>query len=295
MRAQFAKARSFEAAARRAALRPADVETIHDMRVAVRRMRSLFRLLAPYEAAPAARHTPSLKSVRRPAQALASRLGQVRDWDVLIRDLRAHLKRLPAARQLALKPLLNNWLARRREAQRALIVFLDGEAYAEWTARLARFLRAPPQKPPAPRLCDEVPALVWRQYAAVRRYETDIAEAALPVLHALRIECKRLRYTLEFFAGALGGGAGPLIETLVAMQDLLGALHDADVACQVVGEFQRSLRRGTVDAACRREADLYRRSLRRRIGRLRLSVVERWPSVTAPSFRRALGEAVAAL
>src|SRR5262249_47821530 len=48
--------------------------------------------------------------------------------------------------------------------------------------------------------------------------------------HRLRIDCKRLRYALEFLADLYPDGARPLVKRLVVLQDVLGLHQDADVA-----------------------------------------------------------------
>ena len=59
----------------------------------------------------------------------------------------------------------------------------------------------------------------------------------MAVLHALRIECKRLRYTLEFFREVLGSEVEEVITEVVRLQDHLGDLNDADVANAMLSDF----------------------------------------------------------
>jgi CHAD domain-containing protein len=49
-------------------------------------------------------------------------------------------------------------------------------------------------------------------------------------MHALRIDCKRLRYSLEFVRHLLGNDGRTLIKQLRRLQDHLGDLNDAVVA-----------------------------------------------------------------
>lgn len=53
----------------------------------------------------------------------------------------------------------------------------------------------------------------------------------------MRVDCKRLRYTLEFFRDVLGPGAKGVISEVVTVQDHLGGLNDADVATRLAVEF----------------------------------------------------------
>jgi CHAD domain-containing protein len=87
------------------------------------------------------------------------------------------------------------------------------------------------------RVRDTVPVLVYSRYAAVKAYEFILPTASVTQLHALRIEIKKFRYTLEYFREILGEGANQAINELKQLQDHLGELHDADVACQLVRGF----------------------------------------------------------
>jgi CHAD domain-containing protein len=53
----------------------------------------------------------------------------------------------------------------------------------------------------------------------------------------LRIEFKKLRYSLEFFREVLGEGSKELINEIKNLQDHLGDLNDADVACNILRQF----------------------------------------------------------
>ena len=76
-----------------------DVEDVHDMRVAIRRMRSTMRLLGVYYKPKAIQ--PYLKYLRRVGQAL----GTVRDLDVMISDLKAFQETLDEDRRADLQPI----------------------------------------------------------------------------------------------------------------------------------------------------------------------------------------------
>src|SRR5262249_36016285 len=144
-----------------------DVEAVHDMRVAARRMRSAFRLLHAYY------DGKILKGTRQPLRALAHRLGAVRDRDVLIENAHTYAATLTTERQAAFEPLMTDWSQRRQEAHDAAIDFLDGKKYDAWKARMKDFLGADVDHA-APRVCEEVPTLVWEHYTAVRAYEPRI-------------------------------------------------------------------------------------------------------------------------
>lgn len=59
-------------------------------------------------------------------------------------------------------------------------------------------------------------------------------EEAVEELHALRIAAKRLRYTLELFRDVFAGPGERLIDTVKAMQEELGEVHDHDVRLDLI-------------------------------------------------------------
>ena len=57
---------------------------------------------------------------------------------------------------------------------------------------------------------------------------------AVEPLHAMRISAKRLRYTLELFAGDFGGEGERAIAQIREVQEMLGTLHDIDVRINLI-------------------------------------------------------------
>ena len=87
------------------------------------------------------------------------------------------------------------------------------------------------------RVRDTAGSRIWTAYEHVRAYESVLKWADVATLHQLRIEAKRLRYTLEFVREALGPEAPALISRVVALQDHLGAMNDADIASHMARAF----------------------------------------------------------
>jgi CHAD domain-containing protein len=218
-----------------------DLEALHDMRVATRRMRAALRTFAPHLDQKA--YKPFRKALRRTGAAL----GAVRDLDVFREKTDRYLQTLPEERRSGLDPLLAAWRAEHDRAREAMLAFLDGEEYGRFKKEVGRFLKRPgagaprsdPEVAPPHRVSQAMPALVVAGYAAVRAYEDHVTsgDAPLPRFHRLRIAAKRLRYTLEFFQEVLPTGARPLIEHLKALQDHLGDLQDAVVTCGILRDF----------------------------------------------------------
>jgi CHAD domain-containing protein len=277
-----------------------DPEALHDMRVATRRMRAAFDLFAPYYERKVL--APFAKGLRRTGRTL----GAVRDLDVLLGKAAAYQAGLPPESTDALEPLLVHWQTRREVARRQMLEFLDGPAYRRFTAEFELFLVSPGAGAIAPspdeikpyQVRHLVPRLVTSRYEAVRAYEVVLPGAPLTTYHMLRIECKRLRYALEFFRDVLGEGAPALIKEVVGMQDLLGELQDAHVAELLLQEFLNEHRRKhkKQDPAPRLEGvELYLEAQRAIQAELVGRFPAPWTSLTGLDFRRALGMALAAL
>ncbi len=216
-----------------------DTEALHDMRVAIRRMRSAIDLFGRYFKRDAL--TAFAVRLRRTARIS----GQVRDLDVWLAQTQAYLNTLDAAAAHDLAPLLELWQQNLTQARSKMLAYLDSVKYADFVHRFGRFLTTPgagvrryKEFPPRPnRVWQLAPRLIYARWARVQAFSSLIPHASPAMLHALRIECKRLRYTLEFFREVLGSDVEAVIALLVRIQDHLGNLHDADVLNTVLGEF----------------------------------------------------------
>ena len=193
-----------------------DPEFLHQMRVGLRRMRSALRAFAKVIDKPKA----LLRSLKR----LSPALGEARDWDVFVENLRtltreqALLKRAQANRVLA------------RQAARAVV------SSPEFNLFLLRALRwihsAPDKKKPK--------ALAAYAETALSRLHRKTAQGAdwrdAERRHRLRIRVKRLRYACEFFAPCFRG-VEPYLSRLQALQQILGQLNDIAVARKLLKEL----------------------------------------------------------
>ena len=264
------------------------------MRVATRRQRAAWRVFgSAFDEHRTVRHRRRLREV-------AADLGGVRDLDVLIEAAEAYRARLGQAEAAAFEPLIASWRARRDAARVVLVHELDSRRYARWTDEYAAFVQAEgagsrtvgPTEPH--RVRDAMPSRIWAAYEAVRAYEPVMRWADVTTLHDLRIAAKWLRYTLEFVREALGRDAGPVIEKVVALQDHLGWLHDADVAAGLARGFLVE-HAGDLDETESAAIGRYLVDRERELARLRRTVGPAWRGVSSLAFRRALARVVAGL
>ncbi len=269
-------------------------EELHGMRVATRRQRAAWRVFGDaFEPRRTRRHRKRLRRV-------AADLGAVRDLDVLIEAAETYRKRQPRAEAEALEPLIQSWRERREVARGVLVRELDSEGYQRWLDGYLAFVQSEGQGvmtvgPTEPhRVRDAMPARVWAAYQAVRAYEPVMRWADVATLHELRIAAKWLRYTLEFVREALGRDAGPVIEKVVALQDHLGWLHDADVAAGLARAFLVE-HAGDLTELESAAIGRYLVDRERELARLRRTVSPSWRGVASLAYRRALGRLVAGL
>ncbi len=216
-----------------------DIEELHDMRVATRRLRAAFEVFAgAFEPRALKNHLKGLRLTGRT-------LGRVRDLDVLMEKARGYLQTLPEDQQAGLDPLISAWGREQDASREHLAAYLEGPVYGQFKRKFSRFvcrtgagaLRIPANPPTPHRVREIAPTLIYARLASVRAYDAIIGNATVEQLHALRIEFKKLRYTLEFFREVLGIEAKPLINELKGLQDHLGDLHDAQVAIQLLSAF----------------------------------------------------------
>ncbi|HEX6868676.1 MAG TPA: CHAD domain-containing protein, partial [Candidatus Limnocylindrales bacterium] len=214
-----------------------DPEEVHAMRVATRRQRAAWRVFGP------AFRPGRTKRYRNGLREIASRLGAVRDLDVLLEAADLYRADFPVSEQRAIEPLLAEWRSHRDDARVLLIRELDSDGYRRWVDDYRDFVRTEgvavvPVLPTQPhRVRDTTASRIWTAYEQVRGYEPVLRWADVETLHELRIAGKWLRYSLEFVREALGDEAGPLIARVTALQDHLGLMNDADVAASMARTF----------------------------------------------------------
>jgi CHAD domain-containing protein len=279
-----------------------DIEELHDMRVATRRMRAGFEVFG------AAFTQKALKTNLKGLRATGRTLGRVRDLDVFIEKAHQYQDTLPEDSRLGLQPLLQSWGKARETARSQMVSYLDGEDYRNFTRKFDEFVNTPgagvralDQNLLAPQMVRDVaPMLIYERLASVRSFDNILDTASIQQFHALRIETKKLRYTVEYFREVLGPESGPVIEELKGLQDHLGDLQDAQVATQILRDFliEWDAQQAALLISERQSPEPIMAYLSSRYAerqRLMLSFRERWRQFNQPEFRQNLALAVAVL
>jgi CHAD domain-containing protein len=224
-------------------------------------------------------------------------LGAVRDIDVLLENLESHIEKLPGPGRESVEPLRNAWRRDRQVARVRLVNRLDSKGYREFVDDYLDFTDStgaaevitPLGQPSLVR--DTAGSRILAAYERVRAYDTIITWADVDTLHALRVESKRLRYTLEYFSEVLPVKARQLIAQITEMQDHLGLLSDADVSAKATREWL-NVHAPQLPAQSREAVGIYLDSREAEVETMRRSFRPLWRRFTGRTFRKALGLAV---
>ena len=255
-------------------IRGEDPEYLHQVRVALRRLRSALDAFAPL--APPEMFAPRVKAVRR----LTLALGPARDWDVFVAQTLAPVtQQFPGHRGLLALERASarlrdeaNRAARRALASRreqALLLELGGWLATEpWctagSEKAQRAWQAPGR--------DHATDVLERYHRRALKRGRAIGSAGLPRLHRLRIAIKKLRYAASYFRPLfVRTRSDPMLQALNELQDLLGAISDGACAPALI-EAASAAARGPLRPQAR-------------------AIIEHWNAALLADRRRALKRA----
>ncbi len=266
-----------------------DAEAVHQMRVAIRRLRTMARLLGD---TPAFRHG-RVTRLRRRLQPLARRLGDVRDLDILLKRLDGYECESEGDSDTvapAPGPLRDELLERRAQALHDVRQTLRQSAtrnLLRHPRRIARRLVSHEPEGPRTLIRQVAGSALWSRYEATMGFAHAVA-ASGPTerLHALRIACKQLRYALELFSKEEDPRAQALEATLKEAQDYLGDLQDSVFAVGLLTQLHSRfphdpLLEGFLSAQETRRDDL------------RQGVAPYWEKLSSQPFRQELAALIA--
>lgn len=202
-------------------------EGVHDMRVAIRRLRSALRDFARLTA------KLPLRKIRKKLKFLADLLGEVRDLDVAIRAFKETSgKAKHASIRKGIAEIVKDCKIQRRAAYDRLRVHLVKEDLADLTKQFDRafeealrqreMFSATEVKEAARAVIEDCLDRFLEQVDAI--YDP----FAVRRIHRLRIAGKRLRYSLELFEDLWDDALQPFANDIKKMQSYLGDLHDRD-------------------------------------------------------------------
>jgi CHAD domain-containing protein len=211
-----------------------DTEFLHDLRVAVRRTRSILKLAGDVlPANMAERFQPEFKW-------LGDLTTPVRDLDVYLLELDNMAARLASADPRDLDPfrsfLVRHRAAERRRLVRGLRSRRFEQVMSDWRAALEQVTGDTNGGPAAGALARQRINRTFRK--VLRRGKRITAASPSEQVHELRKRCKELRYLLEIFRPLCDDASyRPVIKELKALQDTLGEFQDGEVQREAVREF----------------------------------------------------------
>ena len=222
-----------------------DSEFLHDLRVAVRRTRSALTLFKGVLTTDITDH------FKENFRYIGQLTGPVRDLDVYLLNKKKYMDSVPERLQQGLTYFFENLAESRKEEQRKLIISIRGSRYQQILTDWSQLLNGEIPLPVGEK--GDIPMAVLAGKIIHKRFRRVLQDGrrihrGTPdnELHRLRIQCKKLRYCLEFFAPLYGPKQRKqFIRQLKMLQNNLGEFNDLSVQQKVLSEYLSTIRPGS--------------------------------------------------
>lgn len=208
---------------RKTAIKGKDPEGVHQLRVSLRRLRTVLVLFRPLLV------NASSQRIAKKLKRYAVTLDQARDMDVFISNyLNSEIKDGQLS-ELAIK--------QRNQAYKKVGRLLKSDDFKQFKRRIKKWLKTSA----CPLLAAQHVSLNTFAAQTLEHYRQQVIEQAETLdlkdegaIHQLRISCKKLRYASEFFRSLYPKkNIKPFIKQLEQLQDCLGTIHDCFVHKQM--------------------------------------------------------------
>jgi len=211
-----------------------DPEYLHQVRVALRRLRacfSLFKMVIPQ---------PAFAPVTNQLRVRNAALGKARDWDVFVHEMLRALReqRADESEVIAFE---RRCLRLGRTHLRAAQGAVASAAWQRLWLQLGRLLAEGAWMQESAALAQPVDGfaanLLQQRATTMEKRGKRLQELDAAGRHRLRIAAKKLRYAAEFFAALFPKRrVRPYVQSLAAMQEVLGGLNDAATLLRLLPE-----------------------------------------------------------
>ncbi len=207
-----------------------DTEFLHDFRVSVRRARSLLsQMKGVLDAGTTANLQQRLK-------AMGGVTGNVRDLDVYLLKKKEYMAMVPDFLQPGIGKLFRTLQQKRRYAKDRMIRAMAAADFKAALSDLDAFVGSDPSAhADAPRsslpIGELAKAVIYKRFRRIIRKGGHVSASTPDVrLHDLRIDCKKLRYLLEFFTSLFPEDQMKTrVKQLRQLQENLGDFNDLSV------------------------------------------------------------------
>jgi inorganic triphosphatase YgiF len=215
-----------------------DAESLHQMRVGVRRLRSALKLFEPV--------APCPPSLQEDIGWLGTELGAARDWDVMLGSTLARLQANPGGKH-SLLDLQAMALKTARTKRREAALSIQSQRYTRLLLELGMWMQAITADPRSDELSGRADQFsrhtMQRLHKKLLKRGNRMDDADAASVHRARIAAKRARYALEFFRSLYRDkGARDYLKTLSATQEELGQHNDLVVADHLLQDLAQQHR-----------------------------------------------------
>jgi CHAD domain-containing protein len=223
-----------------------DTEFLHDFRVSVRRIRALasqLKKVYPEEI---------MHALKCDFQMLGKMTNRLRDCDVLLNSKSEYKEMLPEMLRDGLKRFFRGITDIRRREINNFSVYLQSDKYhamiSKWRKFIDKDLHSDRDEARNQTIIKVSGKVIMKRLNQIADEIAKInADTPDEFIHALRIDCKKLRYSLEFFASLYPDNAAEPIARLKVIQTLLGDFNDCSVQIDELSGRIRRLPAGKKD------------------------------------------------
>jgi len=216
-----------------------DEEYLHQVRVGLRRLRVALAMAGRH------RQDAELNDLRQQVGELCTKLGRARDWDVFVTQTLAPIcAQFPehAGLRAVMRASKNN----RRLQNGSMRAILASNDFNRLLLRIGGWMQggywkeftSPGSSPRQAGLLEFATNALEKRGKQVKRSGMQLEEGDAAQLHAMRIACKKLRYSAEIFRSLFGAAkTGRYLASLARLQDIMGVLNDITVARRLLDEI----------------------------------------------------------
>lgn len=203
-------------------------ETVHDVRVAVRRLLAIFDLLRSVI------HHPRIQKIRRELKDQLDHLDELRDVQVMLADISEFMHEVPEL-SLFYEYLLKKEGKLLRTARKQIKSLKTGSLAARVEKVLGMVELLPEQN-----LKENLLEPVDDAYMRALRYYAMIDVEKPTTIHRLRIAFKKFRYMIEIIHPLLEGFPDGNFQKMHDYQGMMGNIQDMEAALQQLSDFADS-------------------------------------------------------